>query len=537
MKEAELAATPQKAPKSDILREEYNNAPYQSFPFYQTHPGHLFTLAKLFGLKPKPIEKARVLELGCASGGNLIPMAHHLPQAEFVGIDLADKQIEDGLKEIANLKLNNITLKAQSVLDFDASNGKFDYIICHGVYSWVDDEVRNKILEICKNNLSPQGIAYISYNTLPGWNMVNSVKDLMQWHTQSITDPALKAQQARTVLKFISDGLHEDQSPYAAFLRNEINLLSRHADSYLLHEHLSSYNNPVYFHQFMEQATPHKLSYLSDAILETMFTENLPPVFANELKKITNIIVTGQYMDFIRNQRFRCTLLCHDDQKINRSLKTTDIENFYIQLVGKPENPALSESDLGEGKEIAFTNGAVTYKIRNKISQLAMLILLENQQKPLHYDVLCEKLMARSHEQDMAKIKHVLNEDLNLMRAALAGLVHIFAYPGSFTTHISEKPTACALAQYQAQKQNWATNRRHQAIKLGPLSQVLLPHLDGKHNGKSLLDIATKAVHDGKISVQDQNKQIITDPATLEKHLKEAIQQELKFLALNAILI
>lgn len=522
---------------NDILREEYNQAPYQSFPFQQTHPTHLFTIGKLFGLKPKPVEKARILELGCAGGGNLIPIAYHFPHAELLGIDLADKQIDEGIEKILDLKLKNITLRHQSILDFGVNEGKFDYIICHGVYSWVNNEVRDKILQICKENLAPQGLAYISYNTFPGWNMVNSIRDMMRWHTQNISDPATKAQQARIVLKFISDGLQDDQSPYAVSLRNEINLLSKHADSYLLHEHLSSFNNPVYFHEFMEQATKHKLSYLSDAILETMFTDNLSPVFANELKKINNIIVAGQYMDFIRNQRFRCTLLCHEEQKINRSLKTTDVEQFYLQYAGRTQNPQLTENDLAEGKDVVFMNNTITYTIRNHFSQMAMYTLFKEQFKAIHYDELCKKLSHIMGIKDMEKIRKHVCEDLNLMRTVLGGMVNISAYPPNYTLEVSEMPTACAFARYQAKKQPFATNRRHQPITLSLLSQAILPHLDGTNNLDSLITHVEADIQIGKLSLVNKEKQPITDEVERKAQLNEIINNELKFLAINAFLV
>src|SRR5574338_996005 len=97
----------------DILQAEYNAIPYHSYPFSHTHPTHLFTLATLFGLQPKAVEKARILELGCASGGNIIPLAMHFPNAECVGIDLAEKQIEEGLKHIEALNIRNINLRHQ----------------------------------------------------------------------------------------------------------------------------------------------------------------------------------------------------------------------------------------------------------------------------------------------------------------------------------------------------------------------------------------------------------------------------------------
>lgn len=521
----------------DILEEEYNRYPYQSFPFWQSHPTHLYTLGKLFGMRPKPVEKAKVLELGCASGGNLIPMAYHFPDAEFVGIDLADKQIQEGSRIIDELRLSNIKLKHQSILDFHPKEGKFDYIICHGVYSWVDDQVREKILEICNKNLDKEGIAYISYNTFPGWNMVNSVRDLMMWHTKNIPEPENKAKQARMILKFITDGLKDDPSPYANFLKGEINLLMKHADSYLLHDHLSSYNDPVYFYQFMEKANQHELSYLSDAFPASMFAENLPPVFSTELKKINNIIVAGQYMDFIRNQRFRCTLLCHKDIAITRSLKTVDIENYYLQIIGKPVKEDFNQNDIGTNQEVAFANATTTLRVKQPISQWALLILHEEREHLIHYQELCKKIMTRSGVEDINLIKRHLDDDINLMRAALAGLVNIESYPSTFTLTVSDKPLACPLAVYQAKNQSYVTNRRHQVIKLDPAALELLPHLDGKHTFKSLEKILQNGIAEGKLTMLGKDKQVIQNKEDIQKYSENFCKAILDNFAKQGLLI
>lgn len=527
----------QKPEQIDILREEYNISPYLSLPFVQTHPTHLYTLARLFGLDPILVDKANILELGCAAGGNLIPMAVQFPNATFLGIDLAEKQIEDGLKVISDLNLKNITLRAQSISDFSEREGQFDYIICHGVYSWVDDDIRAKILEICRKNLKPKGIAYVSYNTYPGWNMVNSVRELMIWHTQNIKDPKLKAQHARGILKFITDGLQDDKAPYSAFLKNEIQLLSKQPDSYLLHEHLSSFNTPVYFYQFMEAANQQKLSYLSDAFLATMFTGNLPTQFASELNKINNIIAVGQYMDFIRNQRFRCTLLCHEDLKINRAIKTTDIENFYLQLIANPTKTDFSEKDLKDGEVISFTNGPLTLTVRHLLTQHAMLILHQERFKPIHYTDLCERLVQHYPQFDRNTIKAQLNDNLNLMRSVFAGLIQISSYRGNYTSHIGEKLLACPLARYQAEKQTYVTNRRHQVIALDPLSKFLLPALDGQKDMNKLVKYALEGIKSEKLKILDENKQAIKDSNQIKNKIEEACIATVDRLAKQALLI
>src|ERR1043165_5096540 len=121
-------------------------------------------------MHPAPPNHCRVLELGCASGGNLIPMSLSWPGSRFVGIDLSRRQIRDGQEMIREIGLNNVDLVCQSILDVPRELGTFDYILCHGVYSWVPPDVQNKILEICRDHLQAQGVAYVSYNTFPGWH-------------------------------------------------------------------------------------------------------------------------------------------------------------------------------------------------------------------------------------------------------------------------------------------------------------------------------------------------------------------------------
>ncbi len=185
----------------------YDDIPYESHPFAQSHPNRLFTIGTLFGLRPTPVQKCRVLELGCASGGNLIPMADYLPESQFVGVDNSARQIQDGLDTVKQLGLENVILKHASILDVDAAYGQFDYIICHGVFSWVPENVRLKILEICGTQLTPHGIAYVSYNTYPGWHMRGMIRDMMRYHAARFSAPKDRIQQARALLKFLAQSV------------------------------------------------------------------------------------------------------------------------------------------------------------------------------------------------------------------------------------------------------------------------------------------------------------------------------------------
>ena len=97
----------------------------------------LATLGALFGMNPARLESCRVLELGCGEGANLIPVAFQWPESEFVGIDLSAEAIRYGNDFIGRLGLRNITLRCLDIMEIDREFGSFDYIIVHGVYSWV----------------------------------------------------------------------------------------------------------------------------------------------------------------------------------------------------------------------------------------------------------------------------------------------------------------------------------------------------------------------------------------------------------------
>src|SRR5437762_2729762 len=181
----------------------YEDVPYESKPIYRTHPDGLAALATVFGLEPPAVSRCRVLELGCASGGNLLPMALGLPESQFVGIDLSPRQVRQGQETIDALGVTNLELKALSIMDVGEEFGQFDYIICHGVYSWVPPEVQDKILAICSRNLTSNGVVYISYNCYPGWHACGMIRQMMCYHTRRIADPLVRVREARALLDFL----------------------------------------------------------------------------------------------------------------------------------------------------------------------------------------------------------------------------------------------------------------------------------------------------------------------------------------------
>ena len=167
----------------------YEVVPYKGRPAGESHPDTLATIATLFGLKPSSVPQARVLEIGCASGENLVPMAAELPEGRFLGIDSSERQVAEGRATIEAAGLGNVELRRMDLRDAGPELGTFDYIVCHGVFSWVTPEVQRGILSLIAATLAPAGLAYVSYNTYPGWHMRGIVRDAMLFHIDGDVDP------------------------------------------------------------------------------------------------------------------------------------------------------------------------------------------------------------------------------------------------------------------------------------------------------------------------------------------------------------
>jgi SAM-dependent methyltransferase len=323
----------------------YDELPYINKAFPQTHPDRLATLGRLFGLTPPDLETCRVLELGCASGDNLVPMALGLPNARFVGIDLSGHQIEQGQRQVSALGLSNIELRQFDIANIDASWGKFDYIISHGIYSWIPAPVRERLLAICRDNLAPNGIAYVSYNTLPGWHMRGMIRDMMIYHTAGFAGAEAKVKQARGLLEFLARSAPAN-TPYGMMVRQEADSIKNAADAYLFHDHLEENNQAFYFHEFTDAAKRHGLVYLAEADLNDMLVSNFPPEVAQTLQRVaTDIVRMEQYMDFVRNRMFRQTLLVHEDAPIRRDVGGRVVKGFFLSSAARPESaqPVLAQ--------------------------------------------------------------------------------------------------------------------------------------------------------------------------------------------------
>ncbi|MFC1707712.1 methyltransferase regulatory domain-containing protein, partial [Planctomycetota bacterium] len=289
------------------IEESYDRVPYPSVAATCSQPDNLAAIATVWGMSPASPSSCRVLELGSATGGNLTPLSYRHPEARFLGLDISGRHITEGRRILDELGVENVTLRHMDLMDVDASLGSFDYILVPGVYSWVPGSVQRKILDICRQNLAPTGVAYVSYNTYPGWRMRGMIRDMMLYHSQDITEPPEKVGQARALLTFLAEAVPDKQTAYGHLLRGEVSQLQWATDAYLYHDHLADHNKPVYFHEFMECAHEAGLKYMGEAPFSDNFPGSVPNDVIDKLRQSGDVVKYEQYLDFVRNRAFRQT--------------------------------------------------------------------------------------------------------------------------------------------------------------------------------------------------------------------------------------
>jgi SAM-dependent methyltransferase len=324
---------------------DYDAIPYASLPIPESHPDRLAVIGTLFGLASVDPAQARILELGCAAGGNLLPIAAFLPDTYCMGVELSQHQAACGQERIAALALPNAEILHANLLDLPLEGEPFDYIIAHGVYSWVPAPVQEHLLALCQHRLSRNGIAYISYNCLPGSRLRTLLREMLQHALQGLERPRERLQAARAFLDFLDLPLTESP-PGREWLQREVRYLREARDSYFYHEYLAEHHEPILFSEFLRRARSHELQYLADAQLHSMFSSTLGAVAEEHLSAWTELEQEEQYADFLRLRPFRQTLLCHADRTLRRDIDLTQWldQAFYTDLQATAPPPGADAS-------------------------------------------------------------------------------------------------------------------------------------------------------------------------------------------------
>jgi methyltransferase-like protein len=514
---------------AEPLRCTYDELPYESQFFTMTHPDRMAVMATLHGLDPPDVAGCRVLELGCSNGGNLLPMAQTLPGARFVGIDLSPRQVADGLEIVAELGFANVDLRAMSILDIDDDLGTFDYIICHGVYSWVPEPVRHKILDVCDRHLAPNGVAYVSYNTYPGWHLRGMVREMLLCHTEGFDDPATRVRQARAFLDYLIHATPDPDGAYGQVLRREAHLLEDESDTYLFHEHLEEENQPVYFRDFVARAEAAGLQYLAPARFSARDLA-LNPAARRVLDQLEGDRVRReQYLDFVLNRTFRQTLLCHAGLPLGTP-RPEALERLRISAQARPVSDEPDVRSPAPERFVAITREDATTD--RPLMKAALVGLFERWPRSASLDEVLDDVRSRLGDGGVDR------RDLaaGLLHAHKANLVALHVHEPAFTTEPGARPVGSRLARFLTEGDTRVISLRLRNVELDEFDALVLRLLDGTRDRAAVLAALEDLAASGVLQLERDNRPV-HDRAELRALLAGALEPSLRRLAAEALLV
>jgi SAM-dependent methyltransferase len=418
----------------------YDLVEYPSYAIPQSYPDKLAVVATMFGMTPAPPGRARILDVGCSTGANLMPMALLWPESEYVGIDLAAAPIAKAKEHAKHLGLTNVRFEAADLMDLPADFGQFDYIIAHGFISWVPTFVRKRLFEVCRERLAPQGIAYISYNAYPGCHVRDMFRQIMKEHTREISDPVERAREGRSIVQTIAEcGLAADALQELA--RFERDIICKKSIGALFHDELEVHFNSLYFHEFAKLAEQHDLQF----IFEAVYNEGQPPLQLTgdavqlvEQASARGFLVREQYLDFLKLRRFRQCLVTHSSVAIDRDHPLRAMHQFHYAA-------PLTRTALAEGVEFSNpgTNAAVVTP--NPVAITALDRIAKAWPSTIAFDELLDDPLER--------------EGLSapLERFLAAGLIDAHATPRECQQQPGSHPEVWSYARHQAESERVLT--------------------------------------------------------------------------------
>jgi SAM-dependent methyltransferase len=461
----------------------YDEVPYPGHSHAETHPNRIAAIARLFGVAAPSVATSRILEIACGDGSNLLPIACSLAQAHCTGFDLAAGAIERAKTRAASLQLRSVDLFAADLASVGPI-GQFDYIIAHGLYSWAPSSLRDALLRLIHRSLSPQGVAFVSYNTFPGWHVAGMVREMLRYHTRAAGDAGSKVMQARALLDFLRVA-HNDDDPYGRLLAAEAERFARHSSAHMFHDDLADVNDPVYFEEFVAHAARFDLAHVADADFATTTAHDLPVAARAKIEQLRGDAVTfGQYLDFVRCRRFRESLLCRAES-VPASVPLPGAVRAL--LASSAATATASPVDFSEGTEAQFHWGdRASLVTGSSVAKAAMVALREQWPHAVAFAPLLARVgTLRGGEpcsDDAEALQDVLLEAFGMR------MVELTAENWGCSTTLSERPRASRIVRHDAAADDVLVALNHRRVRIDDDDvRHLLTLCDGEHTVDELL--------------------------------------------------
>lgn len=515
-----------------IMRDSYDEIAYPGSAFADMHPDRLATIARLHGLDPAPPDRCRVLELGCGDAGNLLSLAQALPGSSFLGIDRAPGTIERGRALAERAGLDNVRLEVADLLEVPARLGEFDMILAQGLYSWVPEPVRRRVLEICAASLAPHGIAFISYLALPGNHARNMFREAMLFHVRGIAEPLERVRQARALMRLLSEA-PGGRPEYRAIAKSVAEELERADDGVVYHDFLAENNVAFLFRDFMRDAAGAGLQFLAEAELHASVLPagGAPPFVADALRRLeADVLQREQYWDFFRYRAFRQTLLCRRELEVRRPASSAAVPSMHVAAHVATRDGTV---DLRDGVPVQFAFSGREWQLSDGVWKTALAVLGSRWPEALPFASLAARVAELGpRAPDAGALADFL------LNGAQRGAIELWTCPPPCGPVSGDRITASPLARAQvAGGRRVVFSLRNETIDLfDDMAAATLELLDGTRDRERLLDglIALLGERGAHLELDGQP---ITGEAEVRRVLDGRLNDALEQLAENSLIL
>ena len=425
------------------LRAAYEAVAYDGRPNHYSEPSRLHAIATLHGLPVPPRETLSVLELGCGDGSNLLPLAAAHPGGRFVGVDLSSRLCASAREMVDGLGLRNATIVEGDVRTLPRDLGHFDVVIAHGFYSWVPPDVRDAMFDAMVAHLAPHGLAFASYNLLPGGWIRRIGWDAMRFHIRAEADPVQRVARAREIIDVFVEAWGAQEGP-PAMVAESFAQESARTDGGFAHDSIALVNDPVYYSTFVQHAARRGLAVVADADPSTLSTGGASAAYRARLDARPPV-VRDQMLDFVHARMLRQSILVPPTAAVHASL------------------------DAARATGLHFSATMAMMQARPP-SNDAAAVLAERFPATVPFGELARALGWGDPATTAARV----------FALGIDGLADLHAAPLAIATRPTARPRAGAAARWQAQRRPFVANLRHVGVRLADdAARALLPLCDG----------------------------------------------------------
>jgi SAM-dependent methyltransferase len=459
----------------------YDERPYTEHAYAETHPSRIAAVARLVRWDAPPVAGARILELGCGRGGNLLPMAAGLPQATFVGIDAAAAAIEEARRIASEAGLANVSFVRARFDEMEIAEGAFDYVICHGVLSWIPAIERAGLLARIGRALRGNGVAYVSFNVLPGWYDRLAARDWLRFSVASLGRPA---EDAAASLSWLSAELPPEQADARRRLDAVARRLEETGAAYAFHEYLAPEHHPLLVGAFLQEASAVGLRYLGDAIPATTALDMLS-AGARERALSLDPIAAQQLVDFVRHTAFRRTLLVRDEAAVHGPWASSpELDSDAIRSLRMASRLRPREPGDPASRQESFGLGDMVVQISDPATRRALHELARAAPQSLAFDDIARRTLPSDASE---AARRALGSELFDLWLATGGL-DLYDHELAVRSLAGERPAACPVARWHALHGGVVTNRLHQEVLVpDAIVRWVLGRLDGTRTRRDLV--------------------------------------------------